>query len=99
LTRALLHLRRQLPALHSGSITNVRAHDGVLSYVRTAPEPSTLNPGPSSLQIHLNLTSEERTVPTEAGQIFFTTLMDGAGAAVQDTITLEANEGVILELS
>ena len=88
LYRVLLSLRREFEALHSGAITNVRAHDGVLSYTRSHDE--------ERFQIHLNLTAEHRQVPSESGHILFTTLMDGAGSEVENSMLLEGGEGAIL---
>jgi alpha-glucosidase len=88
LYRVLLSLRRQFAALHSGAITDVRAQDGVLSYVRSQ--------GDERLQIHLNLTAEHRQVQSESGHILFTTLMDGAGSEVEGSMVLEGGEGAII---
>jgi alpha-glucosidase len=90
LYRVLLSLRREFAALHSGAISDVRAHDGVLSYTRSL--------GEERFQIHLNLTAEHRQVPSEAGHILFTTVMDGAGSEVGSSLVLEGGEGAILML-
>jgi alpha-glucosidase len=90
LYRILLSLRRQFAALHSGAITDVRAQDGVLSFTRSQ--------GDERFQIHLNLTAEHRQVQSEAGHILFTTLMDGAGSEVEDSMVLEGGEGAIIVL-
>lgn len=90
LYRVLLSLRRQFAALHSGPISDVRAQDGVLSFIR--------GEGDERFHIHLNLTADHRDVPTERGHILLTTFMDGAGAEVDDTLTLEGGEGVIILL-
>jgi alpha-glucosidase len=90
LYRVLLSLRREFAALHSGAISDVRAYDGVLSYVRSD--------GVERFQIHLNLTGDHRQVPSEAGHILFTTVMDGAGAEVDGSMVLEGGEGAILML-
>lgn len=90
LYRVLLSLRRQFAALHSGPISQVRAQNGVLSYIR--------GEGDERFQVHLNLTGDHRDVPSERGHILLTTFMDGAGAEVGDTLTLEGGEGVIVML-
>lgn len=90
LYRVLLSLRRQFPALHSGPISDVRAQHGVLSYVR--------GEGYERFQIHLNLTAEHRDVSSEPGHVLLTTFMDGAGSEVENSLTLEGGEGVILIL-
>lgn len=95
LTRALLHMRRHLPALHGGTIENVEASGSVLRYTRRA----TLVDGSTQrLQVLLNLGGEEQVVPCDTGTLFLTTLLDGAGAAVTGSLTLEGNEGVLLAL-
>ena len=95
LTRALLHMRRHLPALHGGSIEEVQTSGSVLCYVRRA----TLVDGSTQrLQVLLNLGDDEQVVPCEAGTLFLTTLMDGAGAAISGSLTLEGGEGVLLAL-
>jgi alpha-glucosidase len=93
LTRALLFMRRRLPALHRGDISDVRAQDGVLSYMRMA---KLLDLTTQRMEVHLNLTAEERTVACAKGTVLFTTLMDGAGAPVEGMLTLEANEGALI---
>ncbi|GAC1355249.1 MAG: alpha-amylase family glycosyl hydrolase [Acidobacteriaceae bacterium] len=91
LYRQLLLLRRQFPALHAGSITEVHAADGVLSYQRTG--------GGQRLLVLLNLTGDTRTLDTPKGRILLTTILDGAGAEVGGSFILEAGEGVLLELT
>ncbi len=88
---ALLALRRKFAALHSGTVADVRAHEGVLSYARTL--------GEERFQIHLNLTSEHCQVATEPGRILFTSLMDGAGSEVGSSMVLEGGEGAIVMLA
>jgi alpha-glucosidase len=88
LYRVLLSLRREFAALHSGEVSDVRAQEGVLSYTRSM--------GEERFQIHLNLTSEPRQVPSETGHILFTTLMDGAGSEVEGSMVLEGGEGAIV---
>jgi alpha-glucosidase len=90
LYRALLALRKEFAALHSGAISDVRSSDGVLSYTRWT--------GEQRLQIHLNLTADHRQVPIERGHILFTTLMDGAGSEIESSMVLEGGEGAILML-
>jgi alpha-glucosidase len=90
LYRVLLSLRREFAALHSGAISDVRAQDGVLSYVRSHED--------ERFQIHLNLTGEHRQVPSEAGHILLTTVMDGAGSEVEGSMVLEGGEGAIVML-
>jgi alpha-glucosidase len=93
LYRKLLSLRREHLALHSGSLTDLSARDGVLTYRRTSE-----NHEGRSLQVFLNLTAEHRQIPCPAGRILLTTIMDGEGAPVGPTLILEAAEGVLIQL-
>jgi len=90
LYRKLLALRREHAALHSGSLTDISAYEGVLTYRRTHEG--------RSLQVFLNLTTEHRSIPCPAGRILLTTIMDGEGAPVGPTLILEAAEGVLIQL-
>jgi alpha-glucosidase len=58
LYRALLALRRERPELRHGRLVTVDAADGVVAYVREAPE--------GRLLVALNLTAEERPAPPAA---------------------------------
>jgi hypothetical protein len=64
-----------------------------LSYMRMA---KLLDLTTQRMEVHLNLTAEERTVACAKGTVLFTTLMDGAGAPVEGMLTLEANEGALI---
>ncbi len=91
LYRHLLNLRRRHKALHAGDITEVTAHNGVLSYQRSSEE--------HRLHIVLNLTDEVRETEVPAGRILLTTILDGAGAEVSGDFILEPSEGVVIELA
>ena len=103
LYRQLIALRRQHAALYAGPIAEVRAEDGVLRYERHPP-PTEMSPGSSpaesepALLILANLTDALRTVQTGRARVLLTTILDGAGAETEGTFTLEAGEGVLLEL-
>lgn len=90
LYRVLLHLRRSSAVLREGDIETVRVDGTVLSYVRRL--------GQERMQVHLNLGHDAHTVPTEAGRIVLTTMMDGSGAEVHEVLTVEGGEGVLLQL-
>jgi hypothetical protein len=45
------------------------------------------------------MTAEHREVPSEPGHIALTTLLDGAGAEVGNTIMIEGGEGILLMLT
>ena len=94
LYRALLELRRAHPALHSGAVHSVVAEDGVLRYTRQNLDPS----APEQLEILLNLTDREQTITVAPGEILLTTILDGSGAQIEESITLEAGEGILVRL-
>ena len=88
----LLALRRAHPALHAGSIEDVQSDGNVLRYVRSSQEEST------RFQVLLNLGNEPATVPSGAGSVVLTTLLDGEGGRVESDVTLESGEGVVIAL-
>ena len=91
LYRRLLALRRTEPALHSGSITDVRADGSVLRFCR-------VDAG-KAFQVLLNLGSDVATVSTPRGNVILTTLLDGDGAAVEGDLTIESGEGLLIALA
>ena len=50
----------------------------------------------TDFQVVLNLGSEVATVSCAKGTVVLTTLLDGAGSAVQGTVTVEAGEGLLI---
>jgi alpha-glucosidase len=94
LYRHLLALRRRHDTLYAGAIADVAAEGDVLRYRRVG-----LRDGASSdFLVLLNLGSEEVVAECPAGTVVLTTLMDGAGARVDGTVTLEAGEGALIAL-
>jgi alpha-glucosidase len=94
LYRKLLALRRQHDTLHAGGIAEVVAEGSVLRYRRVG-----LEDGESTdFQVVLNLGSEVATVSCAKGTVVLTTLLDGAGSAVEGTVTVEAGEGLLIAL-
>jgi alpha-glucosidase len=94
LYRKLLALRRQHDTLHAGAIAEVAAEGDVLRYQRVA-----LPDGESTdFQVLLNLGKEVARVRCAPGTVVLTTLLDGAGAHVEDEVTLEAGEGLLIAL-
>ncbi len=91
LYRRLLALRRTEPALHSGSITDVRADGTVLRFCR-------VDAG-RTFQVLLNLGSDVATVSTPEGNVILTTLLDGDGATVEGDLTIESGEGLLIALA
>ena len=91
LTRALIALRRDHPALAMGSIRVLSATDDVLVYERRLDA--------QHLVVALNLAAEERAVPTlpelDAARLLHSTIPAGAAPRTR----LRADEGLILQLS
>jgi alpha-glucosidase len=92
LYRKLLALRRQHDTLHAGGIAEVVAEGTVLSYRRVGLEEGVS----TDFQVVLNLGSEVATAKCEKGTVVLTTLLDGAGSAVEGTVTVEAGEGLLI---
>jgi alpha-glucosidase len=93
LTRRLTALRRAAPALATGSYTALPAEDDLLAYLRQDAVGRYL--------IALNLGHQPQTLYTAAasgGQIALSTHLDREGEPTGDTITLRADEGVIVAL-
>ena len=91
LYRRLLELRRKHPALHAGSIDEVTANNGVLSYRRSLDA--------EHMQIFLNFTNDIQHLNCPEGHILATTILDGDGAHVNGDLALEAREGVLILLT
>ena len=94
LYRRLIALRREHPALHAGAVLEVRAEAGVLRYERHSPTGSAAE----RLLILANVTNELATVQVPTSRVLLTTILDGDGAVCTGPFTLEAGEGVVLEL-
>jgi oligo-1,6-glucosidase/alpha-glucosidase len=88
LTRALLLLRRQIPALSVGNYLPVASSNGLLAFTRHA--------GTTRLLVALNLGDEPMAMPDVArgGERLLSTLADSGEAG-----TLRGNEGVIVRLA
>ncbi|HEX5407210.1 MAG TPA: alpha-amylase family glycosyl hydrolase, partial [Pseudonocardiaceae bacterium] len=84
LYRSLIALRRASPALSVGPYSPVRASAGVLAYRR------------GEFLIALNLGDRPHAVSVDPGVVLIGTLPDRAGESVGSTMTLRADEGVIL---
>jgi alpha-glucosidase len=90
LYRRLLNLRRERLELHAGAITDVRAGEGVLRYVRSS--------GERRVQVLLNMTAEIRWVQSADGEIVVSSGLDRDGA-VKGWIELRGNEGMVIDIS
>ena len=94
LYRKLIALRRTRPALHAGTVAEVRAEGGVLRYERHSPAGGDVE----RLLILANLTNDLATVQVPSSRVLLTTILDGDGALCEGAFTLESGEGVLLEL-
>ena len=86
LYKTLLGIRRAHPALHSGTIGNVQANDGVLSYQRTLEG--------QTVEVRLNLTGDYRPIAAVRGHVLLTSYLDTAGS-VEEVTGLRANEAAV----
>jgi alpha-glucosidase len=92
LYKALIGLRRQMPALQSGDYVPVAADGDLLMYRRWRDG--------STATIVLNLGGEPVSLESNAkglaGEILLSTLMDRNGEKITGTLDLRGNEGVII---
>jgi alpha-glucosidase len=90
LYKALITLRKRLPALVTGDYVPMAAEGDLLLYHRQAPQGSVL--------IALNLGAEPVELQSEAlgGKILLSTLMDRQGEKLRGVLDLRDNEGVII---
>jgi alpha-glucosidase len=91
LYRRLLALRRAHPALHSGGIAEIAAHEGVLSYVRGHED--------ETMRILLNMTAETRWAPCRRGRLLLNSLLDREATEVAEWIELRPAEAAIVALA
>ena len=95
LYRRLLALRREHPALHLGAISDVTTEGTVLRFCRQ--EQGKGNAG-QKFQVLLNLSQEPAVAQCQRGRVVLTTLLDGEGGLVDGPVTLEAGEGLLIEI-
>ncbi|MDQ6740870.1 MAG: alpha-amylase family glycosyl hydrolase [Actinomycetota bacterium] len=91
LYRALLELRRQYPALSTGAISDVAADKAVLSFRRSKCESTTF-------AVMANLGHVPIVVEHKASEIILSTCGSRIGEQVAGTLSLRADEAVILRL-
>jgi alpha-glucosidase len=90
LTRRLIRLRREHPALVDGSYDAIPAPSGVVAYLRRTDDEAVL--------VALNLTDQPRMLRgVEIGQVLAGTHADRREAPVGDTLELRPNEAVVAE--
>ena len=88
-TRALIALRRKLPALSAGDYVPVKAEGDLLAYVRRSAD--------SAVIVVLNLGAKPASLPVGDGMILLSTFMDRQGEKISGTLHLRGNEGVVVE--
>jgi alpha-glucosidase len=92
LYKALIRLRKETPALMSGDYAPIAAHGDLLLYRRQSQG--------KAVVIALNLGAEPVSIESDAvgitGEILLSTLLDRQGEAIEDTLDLRGNEGVII---
>jgi alpha-glucosidase len=87
LYRALITLRKELPALALGDYVPIEAEGDLLVYVRKSAA--------SAVAVALNLGAAPASCPIR-GEILLSTSMDRQGEQVDGRLQLRANEGVIV---
>ncbi|MCL6567798.1 MAG: DUF3459 domain-containing protein [Meiothermus silvanus] len=86
LVRTLLVVRRETPGLREAPYESYKAPEGVFAYLRGRV-----------VLAALNFTAEPKTLAVPPGEILLSTYLDRYGA-VESTLELRPNEGVILRL-
>lgn len=91
LTRRLLHVRREHPALGAGDFEAFGpTPEGTYAFLRGS--------GDARLTVVVNLTGEPRRVPgVGRGRVLIGTHPDRDGADIADVVELQPNEGVVVE--
>ena len=90
LYRRLLELRRAMPALHAGEVSEVEAHEGVLRYVRSG--------GGERVQVMLNMTGEWRSAGWVKGRVLVTAKRGREGEQVDGEVWLSGDDAMVVEL-
>jgi alpha-glucosidase len=90
LYQQLIALRRCSPALVSGEIRSVQVQGSVLQYERRH--------GDDLLSITLNLGHAPLQIAQPAGRLLLSTHLDRSEEHVPDTLSLRADEGIIVQL-
>ena len=92
LYRSLIRLRKQEKALAAGNYVPMRSRNDVLMFKRSY--------GGTELLIALNFSHDPRNLPCDAtADLLISTHLDRDPGAVQSSLILRGDEGVILRLS
>jgi alpha-glucosidase len=87
LYRKLIALRKAHPTLISGQLREIHVEQNVLRFRRSGPE---------EIEVILNMTHEEITVPTPRAIVLAGTYNDREGQTVTAMSTLRAGEGLLI---
>jgi alpha-glucosidase len=90
LYRRLIELRRNNPVLTHGAIEAVGVEGKILRYERRQ--------GDDRLAIALNLGHEQARVSHPSGRVLLSTYLDRAGEDVDESLSLRADEGIIVQV-
>ena len=90
LYRRLLALRRALPALHAGDVSEMAAKDGVLRYVRSQ--------GGTQVAVLLNMTDEWQSAGLVTGTVLVTALRELEGTRVSGERWLRGGDAMVVRL-
>src|SRR4029077_20399219 len=90
LYRRLIELRRNSPVLTHGAIAAVDVEGKILRYERRQ--------GNDRLAIALNLGHEQTRVSHPSGRVLLSTYLDRAGEDVDESVSLRADEGIIVQV-
>ena len=90
LYRHLIELRRNNPALTYGAIEAVGVEGKILRYER--------HQGDERVAIALNLGHEPAQVSHPSGQVLLSTYLDRAGENVDESVSLRADEGIVVQV-
>jgi alpha-glucosidase len=91
LYRRLIELRRKNRFLTHGAIQAVSAESNILRYERSE--------GNDRFAIALNLAHEQARISHPSGRVLLSTYLDRAGENVDKSVSLRADEGVIVQVS
>lgn len=93
LYRRLLHLRKEIPALSSGSYRSLESNNNdVFLYMR---EHST---GRYLIALNFSEQTQSISIPEERGETILSTSMDRSGTGTLDKLPLRGNEGIIIKI-
>ncbi|MFL6818386.1 MAG: alpha-amylase family glycosyl hydrolase [Bradyrhizobium sp.] len=90
LYRELIRLRKTSPAFRSGDYAPLRSYNDIFAFERFTDA--------EKFRVALNLTHEARRVDCPDGDLVISTYLDGKDMAVQRSVLLRPDEGVIIKM-